>query len=67
MIHGLPRFSEDLDFSLEKPITGFSLMPYMKDIERELAAYGFDVVMEAREKRQSTPTGRRGIMRNRPP
>ena len=30
IFHGLPRFSEDLDFSLLKPEAGFSLRPWFQ-------------------------------------
>lgn len=43
ILHGLDRYSEDLDFSLLKPDEGFSLGDYGKALQRELASFGFDV------------------------
>ena len=36
ILHGLNRFSEDLDFSLLKPDRNFDLLPFLKAIEEEL-------------------------------
>jgi len=43
VLHGLDRFSEDLDFSLLAPNPGFALARYMAALETELRAFGFDV------------------------
>jgi predicted nucleotidyltransferase component of viral defense system len=43
IFHGLPRFSEDLDFSLLQPDAGFSLQPYFKAVIAEFKALGLDV------------------------
>jgi predicted nucleotidyltransferase component of viral defense system len=43
VVHGLDRFSEDLDFSLLAPNPGFALTRYMGALETELRAFGFDV------------------------
>ena len=50
VLYGLPRYSEDLDFTLFKKDPGFSLAPYFSAVERELAAYGFQVDVERIEK-----------------
>lgn len=50
ILYGLDRFSEDLDFSLLKPKKDFTLKPYLKAIEVELAAMGFSVKVEPKEK-----------------
>ncbi|MFL5814853.1 MAG: nucleotidyl transferase AbiEii/AbiGii toxin family protein [Bdellovibrionia bacterium] len=54
ILYGLDRFSEDLDFSLLGPQEDFSLAPYLKAIETELIAMGFDVSVE--EKKKSVET-----------
>jgi len=54
ILYGLDRFSEDLDFSLLKPTPGFSLKRYAPFIKAELAAFGFEVEVEAREKAVAT-------------
>jgi len=50
IIYGLERFSEDLDFSLLKPDSGFTLDKYSGYLEKELAAYGFTVSVELKNK-----------------
>ncbi len=54
IFHGLPRFSEDMDFSLLAPDEGFDLDPYLEAIRRELASFGFSFRVERRSKRVST-------------
>lgn len=41
-VHSLPRFSEDLDFSLEKP-AGYRPEQWMKKVKKDLTLAGFDV------------------------
>lgn len=43
IFHGLPRFSEDLDFSLLAPDPAFTLAPYFDAMRGEFAAFGFEV------------------------
>lgn len=50
VLHGLDRYSEDLDFSLLKPRADFSLGSYGEALRRELASFGFDVQFETRAK-----------------
>lgn len=50
IFHGLPRFSEDLDFSLLKANKGFGLKPYFAALHEEFAAFGFDVEIIERKK-----------------
>lgn len=50
IFHGLPRFSEDLDFSLLSPEPGFSLTPYFKALREEFHAFGFEVDIAERQK-----------------
>lgn len=50
ILHGLDRYSEDLDFSLMKPDPSFSLKPYGDGLRRELTSFGFEVDFEWREK-----------------
>ena len=46
IIHGLPRYSEDMDFSLLIPDLNFKLKPYFPFLEKELQAYGLEVSVE---------------------
>lgn len=50
ILHGLNRFSEDLDFALMAPDRSFRLEPYVPDIRREMAAYGYDIEFIDRSK-----------------
>lgn len=50
ILYGLPRFSEDLDFSLLKPNAKFNLAVYHKAISEELEAFGFEVEVQAKVK-----------------
>lgn len=55
ILYGLDRFSEDLDFSLLSPQKNFALSEYLKAIQAELAAMGFSVSVEAKNKANETP------------
>ena len=53
ILYGLPRFSEDLDFSLIKPDVSFDLSKYEKAVVDTLKAYGFEAQIETKLKEQS--------------
>jgi predicted nucleotidyltransferase component of viral defense system len=53
ILHGLDRFSEDLDFSLLEPDPDFDLSRYTASLEREVSAFGFDVTCEVKAGRES--------------
>lgn len=55
ILHGLERFSEDLDFTLLHPMQGFALASYGVSLERELAAFGFEVRFEQKDKAVEGP------------
>jgi predicted nucleotidyltransferase component of viral defense system len=46
ILYGLPRFSEDLDFTLFDPNPKFKLDPYFSAMRMEMAAFGFEVDIE---------------------
>ena len=50
MLHGLNRFSEDLDFALEAPMAAFALGPYLRQVQTELLAYGYRVEIDDRSR-----------------
>lgn len=50
ILYGLDRFSEDLDFSLLQVQDDFNLGFYSDAIEREIAAFGFTVRVELKNK-----------------
>lgn len=54
IFHGLPRFSEDLDFSLLQPQPAFSFEPYFKSLKQEFAAFGFEVELSEKKKTATT-------------
>jgi predicted nucleotidyltransferase component of viral defense system len=54
ILHNLPRFSEDLDFSLLQSNPEFNLKPYEEAIISTLKSFGFDVTIEIKEKNNSS-------------
>ncbi|OHD97439.1 MAG: hypothetical protein A3E21_00360 [Sulfurimonas sp. RIFCSPHIGHO2_12_FULL_36_9] len=54
ILHNLPRFSEDLDFSLLEINPNFNLKPYEEAIISTLKAFGFEVTIEIKEKNNSS-------------
>ncbi len=56
VLHGLDRYSEDIDFSLLAPDPGFSLGQYGESLAREIGSFGFHVEFE-----QRAPTRRTAI------
>ncbi len=43
ILYGLDRFSEDMDFSLLKPDTSFSMKSRGEALKREISTFGFDM------------------------
>ncbi|MCE2435102.1 MAG: nucleotidyl transferase AbiEii/AbiGii toxin family protein [Candidatus Latescibacteria bacterium] len=54
ILHGLDRFSEDMDFSLLSSKKKFNLGRYGDALQREMRAYGFDVWTETKSKRTTS-------------
>jgi len=50
ILYGLERFSEDLDFVLQKPNKNFAWEHYLKNMQEEFSAYGFNVELKSRAK-----------------
>jgi predicted nucleotidyltransferase component of viral defense system len=50
ILYGLDRFSEDLDFTLLSPNKKFDWEPYNQAIIDELAGFGFEVTISAKNK-----------------
>ena len=50
VFYGLRRFSEDLDFSLLSKDERFDLLPHLRAVEAEIAAYGFKFSVEKKSK-----------------
>lgn len=55
ILYGLPRFSEDLDFSLLAPDKSFDMTKYERELIKELGAFGFEVeVVKKNKSKEST-------------
>jgi len=54
IFHKLPRFSEDLDFSLLQPDPDFSLQPYLKGMKTEFEALGIEITVAEKSKTTKT-------------
>lgn len=54
ILHGLDRYSEDLDFSLLKSDKSFSLKAYGDAMLREISSFGFHVKFESRRKMRAS-------------
>ena len=54
IFYGLPRYSEDLDFSLMVPDAAFDLAAYLFYVEKELQAYNFTMTVRKKEKIKET-------------
>ena len=50
IFHGLDRFSEDLDFSLETKDTAFDLSSYFPILEKEVRSFGLNVTVAEKQK-----------------
>jgi hypothetical protein len=55
ILYGMDRFSEDLDFSLLRPMKDFDLSRYSGAVERELLSFGFEAKVTTREKKNTNP------------
>jgi len=51
-LYAIPRFSEDLDFALERPESGYDFRAYLQAIQSDLAKEGYE--LEIRLKDQKT-------------
>lgn len=50
-LYAVPRFSEDLDFALERPQTGYDLRRYLLAIQTEFAAEGYAVELKVSDRK----------------
>jgi predicted nucleotidyltransferase component of viral defense system len=55
ILYGIDRYSEDLDFSLLKPMPDFDISRYISALEREVRSFGFEVSVTVREKNTESP------------
>lgn len=56
IFYKLPRFSEDLDFSLLEADPGFKFQPYLDGMQKEFEALGIKVSVKEKEKVKKTNT-----------
>lgn len=54
IFYNLPRFSEDLDFSLLTPDPDFSLQPYLDGMTKEFEALGIEITVAEKNKTSKT-------------
>ncbi len=54
IFHGLPRYSEDLDFTLLEPDSEFDLASHLEAVRAELAGFGFAFEVDRKEKNVET-------------
>lgn len=57
ILYGLPRFSEDLDFVLEKPDNTFDWGLYVQSMRDEFSAYGYSLEVTNKSKLDKTEGG----------
>jgi predicted nucleotidyltransferase component of viral defense system len=50
IVHGLDRFSEDLDFALYQPNLNFSLSPFLDEAKKTMNTFGYDIQVIGRDK-----------------
>ena len=50
-LYGLPRYSEDLDFALERPAAGYDFRAYLRIVQTELAAENYAVEVKVNDRR----------------
>ncbi len=54
-MHGLDRFSEDLDFSLLEPDHSFDMASWEMPVIRELGAFGIDAAVSPAKGKRPVP------------
>lgn len=62
ILHGLPRFSEDLDFMLRRPNPDFNWNPYLTELRETFALFGLEA--EAISKSNMNDTIRRAVIKD---
>jgi predicted nucleotidyltransferase component of viral defense system len=55
ILYGMDRYSEDLDFSLLRPMSDFDMARYGDALQKEIRSFGFEVTMTKREKSAASP------------
>jgi len=55
IVYDIDRFSENLDFSLLRRDVSLNLAPYLRAVRDELRAFGFEMTVEQRDKKDPSP------------
>jgi predicted nucleotidyltransferase component of viral defense system len=55
ILYGMDRYSEDLDFSLIRPMSDFDMARYNDALQKEIRSFGFEVAVTKREKSAASP------------
>jgi hypothetical protein len=50
-LYHIPRFSEDLDFALERPSTGYNFRGYLKEIQSTFSAEGYNLQIMVKDQK----------------
>lgn len=50
-LYGIPRYSEDLDFALERPARGYDFQAYLHAVRRDFIEEGYTVEVQSNERR----------------
>lgn len=50
-LYAIPRYSEDLDFALERPGTGYDFRAYLRAVQADLKAEAYDVEVKVNDDR----------------
>lgn len=53
IVHGIDRFSEDLDFALHAPDPHFDLTPYLKNVSAAMTVYGYNLEIQGADQAES--------------
>lgn len=62
ILYSLDRFSEDLDFALQKPLPHFKLEPYLKNLKLEFEAYGYQ--LEVIDRSDAEPVVKKAFLKD---
>jgi predicted nucleotidyltransferase component of viral defense system len=50
-LYGIPRFSEDLDFALERPSTGYDFRSYLQAIQSQFQSEGYNLQVKVNDQK----------------
>jgi len=50
-LYGIQRYSEDLDFTLERPDRGYDFQRFLRAVQTDLGAEGYDIGIKANDRK----------------